>query len=162
MDRHPIPPERRRRYEALIRWIDLVAYLVVFIGGLYALYATPETITDELQGVMWLVGVWAAMLFTGGAVGFAGRLTRYWMLEVPATVIAFFGVVIYVVVLGRFAFTSVTAAVAALLIVVAGLMMARRWAELQIFATDPDAHDFRQRMAEIVRRRTQDFPHRHR
>jgi hypothetical protein len=162
MDRRPIPPERRRKYEALIRRIDLFAYLVVFVGGLYALFATPETVADELKGVMWLVGVWAALLFTGGAVGFAGRLSRYWMIEVPATVLAFFGVVIYVVVLGRFAFTSVTAAVAALLIVVAGLLMARRWAELQIFATDPDAHDFQRRMAEILRRRTQDFPHRHR
>lgn len=161
MDRRPVPPERRRRFEAIIRIIDLVVYAAVAVGGVYALVGTPATVVDELRGALWLVVVWAGLLCVGGAVGFLGRLTRYWMLEVPATVLAFFGVLIYVVVIGRFAFTSITAAVAALLILVAMGMLARRWAELQIFATDPDAHDFRHRMAEALRRRTQDFPHRH-
>lgn len=161
MDRHPIPPERRRKFESVIRWIDLVVYFAVMVGGVCAVAATPQTVADELQGAMWLVVVWAGLLCIGGAVGFIGRLTRYWMLEVPATVLAFFGILIYLVVLGRFAFTSVTAAVAALLVLVAMGLVARRWAELQIFATDPGVHDFRYRMAEALRRRTQDFPHRH-
>ncbi len=161
MDRHPIPPERRHRFEAVIRVIDLIVYAAVFIGGVYALIGTPATVADELRGAMWLVAVWAGLLCLGGLVGFVGRLSRFWMMEVPATVLAFFGILIYVVVLGRFAFTSITAAVAALLIVVAMGLVARRWAELQIFATDPDAHDFRSRMAEALRRRTQDFPRRH-
>lgn len=161
MDRRPVPPERRRRFEAIIRIIDLVVYAAVAVGGVYALVGTPATVVDELRGALWLVVVWAGLLCVGGTVGFLGRLTRFWMLEVPATVLAFFGVLIYVVVIGRFAFTSITAAVAALLILVAMGMLARRWAELQIFATDPDAHDFRHRMAEALRRRTQDFPHRH-
>lgn len=161
MDRHPIPPERRRRFEAVIRIIDLIVYAAVFLGGVYALIGTPATVVDELKGAMWLVAVWSGLLCLGGAVGFIGRLTRFWMVEVPATVLAFFGILIYVVVLGRFAFTSITAAVAAMLIVVAMGLVARRWAELQIFATDPDRHDFRSRLAEALRRRTQDFPHRH-
>lgn len=160
MDRTPVPPERRRRFEAIIRMIDLTVYLAVFVGGVYALTATPSVVTNDLDDQFWLVIVWSALLCLGGLVGFAGRLTRFWMLEAPATVLAFFGIAIYVVVLGRYAFTSVTAAVAALLIIVAGGMVARRWAELQIFASDPDRHDFRTRMAEALRRRTQDFPRR--
>lgn len=160
MDRFPIPEERRHRFEAVIRIIDLIVYAAVGSGGVYALVATPATVAAELYGAMWLVGVWSALLCLGGLVGFIGRFSRFWMLEVPATVLAFFGILIYVVVLGRFAFTSITAAVAALLAVVAMGLVARRWAELQIFATDPGRHDFRSRMAEALRRRTQDFPRR--
>lgn len=160
MDRYPVPAERRKRFEGIIRVIDLIVYAAVFVGGVYALFATPATVVDELRGAMWLVAVWAGLLCVGGAVGFIGRLIRYWMLEVPATVLAFAGILIYLVVLGRFAFTSVTAAVAALLVLVAMGLVARRWAELQIFATDPGRHDFRSRMAEALRRRTQDFPRR--
>ena len=160
MDRRPVPDDRRERFERLIRAIDVVAYATVFVGGMYAMFATPATVVDELQGAMWLVLVWSALLILGGGVGFVGRLSRFWMMEVPATVLAFFGILIYFVVLGRFAFTSVTAAVAAALILVAMCVMVRRWAELQIFATDPDSHDFKSRMAEALRRRTQNFPRR--
>lgn len=162
MDKYPIPKERRERFEAFIRILDMIAYAVVFVGGLYALHATPQTVSNELEGATWLIVVWGGLLCLGGLVGFIGRASRYWMLEVPATVLAFTGVLIYIVVLGRFAFTSVTAAVAALLIIVAGILVVRRWAELQIFATDPEHHDFRSRMADALRRRTQNFPHRHR
>lgn len=161
MDKQPVPAERRRKFEAIIRIIDLIVYAAVFIGGVYALIATPTSILTELEGATWLVLVWAALLFLGGAVGFIGRLTRYWMLEMPATVLAFAGILIYLVVLGRLAFESITAAVAALLIVVAMGLVARRWAELQLFASDPEHADFKTRMAEALRRRTQNFPHRH-
>lgn len=160
MDRHPVPPARRRRFEAIIRGIDLIVYVAVLTGGVYALIGTPSTVVNELQGSLWLILVWSALLCLGGFVGFVGRLTRFWMIEVPATVLAFFGVLIYLVVLGRYAFSSITAAVAALLIIVAMGWIARRWAELQIFATDPGRHDFRHRMAEALRRRTQNFPRR--
>lgn len=160
MDRYPVPAERRQRFENVIRIIDLIVYAAVFVGGVYALVGTPATVVDELRGSLWLVTVWSGLLCLGGLVGFLGRLTRFWMIEVPATVLAFFGILIYLVVLGRYAFTSITAAVAALLVLVAMGLVARRWAELQIFATDPGRHDFRSRMAEALRRRTQDFPRR--
>ena len=157
MDRFPVPAARRRRFEVGIRVIDLIVYAAVALGGVFALFGTPQSVVDELDGAQWLIGVWSALLFVGGTVGFTGRLIRFWMVEVPATVLAFFGILIYLVVLGRFAFTSITAAVAAMLVLVAMGMLARRWAELQIFATDPDHTDFRSRMAEAFRRRTQNF-----
>ena len=161
MDRHPVETPRRRRFEAVIRVIDLIVYAAVFAGGIYAITGTPKTVVDELVGAEWLIWLWAGLLLAGGVVGFVGRLTRYWFLEVPATVLAFAGILIYLVVLGRFAFSSVTAAVATTFVLVALGMVARRWAELQIFATDPDATDFRSRMADALRRRTSNFVHRH-
>lgn len=154
----PVPAARRRRFEAVIRVIDVVVYAAVLVGGVYALIGPPQSIVDELVGAEWLIVVWAVLLITGGAVGFVGRLCRWWMVETPATVLAFAGILIYLVVLGRFTFTSITAAVATTLILVALGMTARRWAELQIFATDPAGTEFKVRLANALRRRTTDFP----
>lgn len=155
MDRYPVPPERRRRYEALIRILDLVTYFAVFAGGVYALFFTPDSVTLELAGWPWLIAVWASLLLAGGGAGFVGRLTRYWVIEVPATVAAMFGILIYFVILGQTVFRSVTAAVAAVLVFVAMSTMLRRYLELQIFATEPDERRFPDRVAAMVRRRTQ-------
>ncbi|HEY9310233.1 MAG TPA: hypothetical protein VIP82_20715 [Microbacterium sp.] len=156
-----MPADRRRRFEAIIRIIDLVVYAAVFVGGVYALVGTPATVVDELESAPWLIVVWAFLLLAGGGVGFVGRLMRRWMVEVPATVLAAFGILIYFVVLGRFAFASITSSVAVALVLVAMGLMVRRWAELQIFATDPDHSDFRSRMAEALRRKTPNFVQRH-
>lgn len=153
MDRNPVPPQRRRLYEGLIRAVDLIVYAAVLAGGIYAMLATPSTVVDELAGAEWLIVFWSLMLLAGGAVGFVGRLLRRWMVETPATVASFTGILVYVIVLGRFAFSSVTAAVAVSLVVVAALTMLRRWLELQIFATEPGA-DLRGRIVEAWRRRT--------
>lgn len=157
MERFPVPPERRRRFEITIRVLDLVVYAAVFTGGIFALAGTPRSVVDELIGAEWLIWLWSALLLAGGSVGFVGRLTRFWMVEVPATVLGFAGILIYLIVLGQYTFSSLTAAVATMLVLVALAMIARRWAELQIFATDPEHQDFRQRMADAIRRRTADF-----
>ncbi|QHF24092.1 hypothetical protein GTU73_08765 [Rathayibacter sp. VKM Ac-2804] len=155
MDRYPIPDEKRRRLESFIRIIDMVIYLAIVAGGVYALFFTPTTVQVELAGWEWLIGVWSLLLLIGGGVGFIGRLTRYWVLEVPAAPAAVFGILIYLVILGRTAFTSITAAVATTLVFVAMLVMIRRYVELQIFASDPTHLDFQSRVAEALRRRTQ-------
>lgn len=161
MERLPIPPRIRHRYEAIIRVIDLITYFAVFVGGVYALVGTPNSVVDELAGWEWVIVLWAFLLLLGGSAGFWGRLTRWWMVEVPATVLAFFGIAIYFLVLGRFAFASITSAVAVSLVAVAMLVMVRRYAELQIFATEPGT-DFRTRVAAALRRRTADVVRRHR
>ncbi len=158
MDRYPVEPRKRQRLEALIRILDILIYIAVFAGGIYALAFTPNTIQNELQGFEWLIGLWASLLLIGGGAGFVGRLSRYWVVELPATAAAFFGILIYVVVLGRTAFTSVTAAVAVTLTIVAMLIMVRRYVELQIFGSSPDNKDFSHRLAEIFGRRTQNVP----
>jgi hypothetical protein len=156
VDRFPVPESRRRFYEAIIRLVDLFVYAAVFGGGVYALVFTPQTVTEQLEGFPLLVVMWSFLLMAGGLVGFVGRLVRHWMTEVPATVAAVFGIAIYLVILGRYAFSSITATVAVALIIVAMLFMVRRWAELQIFSTEPGASSFRDRAAAALRRRTAD------
>lgn len=160
MDRRPVPEDKRRRLEAVIRVLDMVTYIAIIAGGVYAVAFTPNTVQVELAGWEWLINIWGALLLLGGGIGFTGRLTRYWIFEMPATLAAVFGIAIYFVVLGTTSFSSITATVAAALAFVAMVAMVRRYVELQIFSSDPDNDDFKTRLAEMIRRRTLDaVPH---
>ncbi|SDG21314.1 hypothetical protein [Microbacterium sp. 77mftsu3.1] len=154
MERHPVPPNKRRVLEAFIRIIDIVAYGIVIIGGLYAALFTPTSVVEGLASAEWLVPMWATFLLAGGVGGAVGRITRIWILEPPALVLGIAGVAIYFIVLGNTLFESVTAGVATSLVFYAGIQMLRRYVELQIFGTDPDVHGFADRIAEALRRRT--------
>ncbi|PWC05418.1 hypothetical protein DCE94_03860 [Agromyces badenianii] len=156
-----VRPERRRRLEALIRVTDLIVYVAVLAGGVYALFFTPTTVAAELAGWKWLVPIWAGLLLLGGLLGFIGRLTRYWVIELPATTAAVFGTLIYAVILSSSALQSITSTVAATLVVVAMLGMLRRYIELQIFATEPGESPFRDRLTAMIRRRTGNVAPRH-
>lgn len=157
MERFPVPPEKRRVLEALIRMIDIIAYFIVFLGGFVALFFTPDSVQRELEGWEWLVPIWAGFLLVGGGMGMAGRISRVWILEPPACVAAIFGTTIYFVVLGNTLFQSITVGVATALILYAVLMMGRRYIELQIFGTDPNITGFSDRVVEALRRRTANF-----
>lgn len=154
MERHSVPPEKRRLLEAIIRIIDIIAYSIIIIGGAYAGFFTPDSVQRELAGADWLVPMWAAFLLIGGTLGMIGRITRIWVLEPPALVAAIVGAAIYFVVLGGTMFQSVTAGVAAAFMLYAMIQMFRRYIELQIFGTDPNVHSFADRVAEALRRRT--------
>jgi hypothetical protein len=156
MDRNPITPEKRRVLEALIRIIDLVIYAAVIVGGVYALIFTPMSVQTELTGWEWLIPVWGSMLLLGGLGGFVGRLTRYWIVEVPSLPLAGVGIGIYFFILGSTAFSSAVAVVATMLILASLLMILRRYVELQIFASEPEDQDFRARVVAMFTRRTRD------
>lgn len=155
MDKLPVSPKRRRRFERAIRISDLVIYAAVFAGGIAAVAYTPASATDELIRTPVLIVVWAILLIGGGLVGFIGRLTRYWLVEGPATVSAFFGAFIYLILIGNLALGSATSTLAATLILVAMVSLGRRWFELQIFGTEPDL-GWRKRLRAAVHRRTGD------
>ena len=154
MKDHPAPPRKKRVYEAAIRYLDLIVYAAVFMGGV-ALTTLPfGQATSILKGYELLVVVWAVFLLGGGLLGFLGRLTRYWMVENSATIASAFGAVIYVVVLGRFAFESITALFTWAFVILAFLLLVRRWLELQIFGSEPG--DWRHRLAMALARKTAD------
>lgn len=154
MDKLPVPPEKRRVLEALIRIIDLVIYFAVAVGGVYALIAPPTSVQTELTGYEWMIPVWGALFLLGGIGGFVGRLSRFWIIEVPALPLAAFGIGLYFVILVPTAFASVFAAVATSLVLAALLNVVRRYLELQIFASEPDDRDIRARFFAAARRRT--------
>ncbi|QDP45040.1 hypothetical protein QDW22_gp22 [Microbacterium Phage DirtyBubble] len=154
MKDHPAPPRKKRAYEAAIRYLDLFVYMAVFMGGV-ALTTLPfGQATSILKGYELLVVVWAMFLLGGGLLGFLGRLTRYWMVENSATIASAFGAAIYIVVLGRFAFESIAALFTWTFVILAFLLLVRRWLELQIFGSEPG--DWRHRLAMALARKTAD------
>lgn len=158
----PRTNERRRAKEATIRVIDLIVYAFVLGGGLFALLVPPDSVRQQLEGFQWLQIFWSVLLISAGTLGFTGRFTRYWVVELPGAVMAIAGEVIYIVVLGATAFASATAWVALCVIAGATLALFRRYIELQIFTTDPEVKTLAQRLEAIMSRRTGDTAGEHR
>ena len=158
----PAVDDRRRLKEAAIRVIDIVTYAAVFAGGWFALHFTPDSALDVLGGWGWVIVLWGVLLIVGGALGFTGRLTRIWAIEVPGTGAGIAGALIYAVVLANSAAASPTALVAETLVIIATLTLLRRYIELQIFTTEPGEKSFSERLANALRRRTPDVVGRNR
>lgn len=154
----PRNDEQRRAKEAAIRFIDMFIYVAVFCGGVFALFFTPDSVTVELKGFEWLVVLWAALLMVGGSLGFVGRLSRFWVIELPGTSAGIFGAAIYAVVLGKASLSSTTALVAVTLVVIAAAALFKRYTELHIFTSEPGARTFAERLRLALRRRTVDSP----
>lgn len=157
---HAEHPRKRHALEHAVRITDLVVYAVVFLGGLYPLVTPQHLTTDNLLDYQQFIGVWASLLLAGGLVGFIGRLSRYWLVETPATVAAAFGIVIYLVILSQYLYT-VGAVLVFMLAIIAMAFLVRRWLELQILATEPGS-TWRQRIQDVLSRRTTNVvPRRH-
>ncbi|UFS59464.1 hypothetical protein [Subtercola endophyticus] len=147
--------ESRKTKEAVIRVIDLVIYFGVFCSGSFAVLATPATVSKALAGLEWLIVLWGILLLLGGLLGFVGRLSRVWAIEVPGTGAAISGCLIYAFVLGYVALSNFTIFVAVILVVIATLTLVRRYIELQIFTYDPGSGTFLTRVRSALRRRTE-------
>jgi len=152
----PTTDDRRRLKEAAIRVIDIVTYAAVFAGGWFALHFTPDSALMLLADWQWVIVLWAVLLIVGGALGFVGRLSRVWAIEVPGTGAGIAGALIYSVVLANAASQSPTALVAEALVIIATLTLLRRYIELQIFTSEPGEKSFAERLANALRRRTTD------
>ena len=150
----PQSGDSRRSKEALIRLIDLAVYAAVIAGGVLALAFPPETVQSKLGGYEWLAIFWGVLLLVAGAMGLLGRLSRYWIIEMPGTVASVFGALIYLVVLSASAMSSASNRVAVAMTVVATLCLVRRYVELQLFTTDPGVSTLSVRISKGLRRRT--------
>ena len=149
-----IDAHRRHVREATIRVIDIITYAATFAGGLFVLHFTPDSAQALLSEWAWVVGLWGGLMITGGALGFIGRLTRIWAIEVPGTGAGIAGALIYAVVLANAAISNNTAFVAVTLVIVATLTLLRRYIELQIFTTEPGAKSLAERFVNALKRRT--------
>jgi hypothetical protein len=158
----PHANERRRAKEAIIRVIDMVVYLFALASGIFALAVPPDTIKEQLTGFEWLGVAWGTLLIVAGFLGFLGRLSRYWVIEVPGTVAAIAGQAVYILVLAVTAPGSPTAWVALCMIIGAALALIRRYIELQIFTTDPEVKTLVERLESALQRRTTDTAGQHR
>lgn len=158
MKRFPVQPRKRRVIEMTIRVFDVLIYLAVIAGGVYALWFTPNSVVQELANWEWLIPWWSGFLLVGGTLGAIGRITTIWILEPSATVAAFVGVLMYFVVLGSTALNSLTSVVAVTLVFCALLGLARRYLELQLFGSNPSAITLRDKLEDLVRRRIPNVP----
>jgi hypothetical protein len=158
----PRAAESRRAKEATIRVIDMIVYAFVIASGVFALTVPPETIQRWLAGWEWVAFMWGWLLIVAGTLGLVGRLTRVWAVEIPAPIAALFGQAIYVLVLAATAFGSATVWVALCMIIGASFALLRRYIELLIFTTDPEARTLTDRLVEALRRRTPNVAGRHR
>lgn len=152
----------RRAKEATIRIIDLVVYAFVIASGIFALTIPPDTIQRWLSGWEWVALLWGWLLIVAGALGFIGRLSRLWAVEIPGPIAALFGQAIYILVLAAAAPGSPTVWVALCMIIGASFALMRRYVELLIFTTDPDARTLLDRLRAAMRRRTANVAGRHR
>ena len=160
MESFPVEPRRRRFVENSIRGIDIAVYLIVFIAGLYALFLTPTSVTESLEGWKWLIPWWAAFLLVGGLFGMIGRISTIWMFEPPADFAAFIGILIYFIVLGDGIFQSLASGVSACFVFAALLGVVRRYLELQLFGSDPAHQDLKSKLEDTWNRRIPNVPHR--
>jgi len=151
---------KRRRWEAVIRWVDIIVALLVFASGWFAVLATPDSILRQVY-FDWLIWVWGSLLLLGGVLAVAGRFIRIWAIELPGLVAAMFGVAIYGVVLGSIAVGGKpTVWVATCIAVIALITMFRRYVEIQLFILEPretPARTYRDLVREAIKRRTPDF-----
>jgi hypothetical protein len=146
--------DRRKFKEALIRVVDMLAYLAVFLGGIGALFSTPQTVKAALYGFPWLIVIWGILLLVGGVLGFVGRLSRIWVIEIPGASAGFFGAAMYFVILGMAAVALPTALVAVALVACMMFLLGRRYLELQILTSEPGHVKFRDKVRAVMRRRT--------
>jgi len=154
--KHPIPEGKRRVLEALIRLIDLITYTVIAASGVFAFVATPMSISTQLTGWEWVIPLWGFLLLAGGLAGLAGRLTRIWMIEVPALPLVILGSAIYALVLAGTALTAPFVWVGVGMVIAATLGGVRRSLELQIFASEPGDRPLKKRLSDAWARRTPD------
>lgn len=158
MDTLPVAPRKRKQIEFGIRLIDIACYIIIFSGGMAAMFFTPESIVAELHGYEWIIPYWATMLLVGGLLGFTARVSTIWIMEPAADIISMFGITIYFVVLGKTAFETFTSILASCLILVALLGVVRRYLELQLFGSNPDDKTIQARLHAALARRIPNVP----
>jgi hypothetical protein len=148
----PRTNQRRLRWERLIWCLDMGSYLLMAFSGFIALFYTSDFVVREVRSREAII-LWGVLLLAGGLAGFAGRLTRLWVVEILGNVSAASGAVIYLLII-------VTAVLGGSSLVLFGFVtaayiaMVRRYSELQIFTSEPGLDTFTARVQSLLRRRT--------
>jgi len=154
----PRVSQRRRRWERVIWVLDMAAYGFLAFSGWAALFAPSAYIVQEVTDGR-VILVWGSLLFAGGVFGLLGRLVRLWAVEILANVAAWSGAVIYAYIVGAAVATG-SSMILFGFVVAAVIATFRRYAELQIFTSEPGLDTFTKRVASLLRRRTDYAVHR--
>lgn len=150
---HPTSAKRHAALDALLRIIDVTVGLAVLASGVFAIVATPPSVTATISLPLF-VALWGGLLIAGGFSSALGRLTGIWILETTGIAAAGFGALIYLVIVSSLLVNSLDAAVAITLILVALLALLRRYVELQMLLSEPGQRGFIVRLQALLRVRT--------
>ena len=144
---------RRLRWERTIWIIDMVGYAIMAVNGASALWFTSPFVQEEIR-LPAVIVVWGVLMLAGGTGGFIGRLLGFWALEVIFNVSAWSGAVCYAIIIFS-AVTGGSSLVILGMVVLAFLLMFRRYCELQIFTSEPGLTTFTEKVRSLLRRRTE-------
>ena len=149
----PKVAHKRRRWELFIWALDLAAYGFVVYAGWAALFATSEYIQREVTDQRAIL-LWGWLLFGGGILGLLGRAVRLWALELPGNVAAASGAAIYAYIIAA-AVANGSSHVLLAFVLIALTVLLRRYAELQIFTSEPGIETWKAKVTSLLRRRTE-------
>lgn len=144
---------RRRRLLAVEKGLDVAVAIVAIFAGLAALVFTPATVMREVTIPM-LIIAWSGFLILGGLASALGRLTGVWIFETAGIVSMGVGALIYLTVLLGVTPRDPGVLFGCGLILIAVLLMARRYVGLQLFLSEPGERGPLDRLADALRVRT--------
>lgn len=116
--------------------IDVMIGVVSVLAGLVALFAPPPSVLREVQ-VPFLIWVWAVLLIVGGSSLAFGRVVDRWVFQTSGIAAMIPGAFIYFVVLLTGFRIDLGVLVACGVILIAVLLLYRRYLELQEFTSSP-------------------------
>lgn len=118
--------------------LDIAVGVVSILSGLVALFAPPPSVLREVQ-VPALIWLWAGLLIVGGSSLAFGRIVDRWVFQTSGIAAMIPGAGIYLVVLLSAARVDLGVLVACGVILVAVLLLLRRYLELQAFTATPNS-----------------------
>lgn len=118
--------------------IDVTIGVAGVLAGLAALLAPPQSVLREVQMPL-LIWVWGCLLIVGGSSLAFGRVVDRWVFQTSGIAAMIPGAGIYMVVLLSAARLDLGVLVACGLILIAVLLLLRRYLELQEFTAAPSS-----------------------
>jgi len=145
--------DRRRRAKERVIWLtDLVVYAVLIGNGVLIVFFTSDFINERVKWE-WAIVLWGLSMSFSGVLGFTGRLLRYWTIEMPGAVLALVSAVVYCAVIGS-AVSTGSSLVLLGYVIVALCKLIHRYIELRILVSEPGTEPFAERLAKLLRLRT--------
>lgn len=156
----PALDPRRRRKERGIWFVDMFMAAIITACGVAMVFFTSDYVDDSVKWP-WAIALMGWLMLGGGLLTFSGRLSRFWAIELPGIVGAGIGAFLYGLVLANGIYELGTSFVPFGLVLVAAMIMYRRYTELRILVSEPGDLPLSKRIAELLLLRTENVVRRH-